>query len=240
MSDLWLNLRKRGFTGRVSVSVHAESAERTGRLGARKAERGDDRAAAIAGLDLLRAVGWLVLHDVAVPGEVEVPIDHVLAGPSGVYVINTIGGSGQIRMDDQSLVVAGISQYAHVEDVAAAAQALRTAIGGRPVVPILCFQRSDEVAGVVANVAVCSTENVLELLNGQPAVLDAVASNAVMRTLSMALERQTVARPTLSVPEAPVEAKPRHRDRLKGRKLLGFGRSGTVDDDEQVVVAPLL
>src|SRR5689334_22906185 len=91
------------------VSVHAESAERTGRSGARKAERGDDRAA-IAGLDLLRAVGWLVLHDVAVPGEVEVPIDHVLAGPSGVYAINTIGGSGAIRMDENNLLVAGVSQ----------------------------------------------------------------------------------------------------------------------------------
>ena len=152
-----LTYEKGILRGGFYVSVHAESAERTGRSGARKAERGDDRAAAIAGLDLLRAVGWLVLHDVAVPGPVEVPIDHVLAGPSGVYAINTIEGPGAIRMDDNSLLVAGRSQYEHVQYVADAAHALREVIGGRPVVPILCFQRPDEVAGVVAKVAVCST-----------------------------------------------------------------------------------
>ncbi|WP_281272195.1 nuclease-related domain-containing protein [Nocardioides marmorisolisilvae] len=235
-----LTYEKGILRGGFDVSVHAESAERTGRSGARKAERGDDRAAAIAGLDLLRAVGWLVLHDVAVPGEVEVPIDHVLAGPSGVYVINTVGGSGSIRMGENSLLVAGVSQYAHVEDVAAAALALREAIGGRPVVPILCFQRPDEVAGVVTKVAVCSTENILELLNGQPKVLDAVAANEVMRTLTGTLGRQTVARAVTSVPDAP-QVEPKHRVKVR-KRLLSFGRSAADDEGpvELSVVAPLV
>ncbi|MFL6171604.1 MAG: nuclease-related domain-containing protein, partial [Marmoricola sp.] len=223
------------------MSVHAESAERTGRSGARKAERGDDRAAAIAGLDLLRAVGWLVLHDVAVPGEVEVPIDHVLAGPSGVYAINTIDGPGSIRMGENSLLVAGVSQYAHVEDVASAALALREAIGGRPVVPILCFQRSDEVAGVVTKVAVCSTENILELLNGQPKVLDAVTANEVMRTLTGTLGRQTIARPVPTIVDVS-QARPKHRVKVRGpKRLLGFGRTAADEGPVELsVVAPLL
>ncbi|MFL6022436.1 MAG: nuclease-related domain-containing protein, partial [Marmoricola sp.] len=183
-----------------------------------------------------------MLHDVAVPGDVEVPIDHVLAGPSGVYVINTISGSGALRMDENSLLVAGTSQYAHIEDVAAAALALRGAIGGRPVVPILCFQRSDEVAGVVSKVAVCSTENILELLNGQPSVLGAAAVNDVMRLLNSTLLRQTAARETLTIADGTTEAKPRHRDKAKGRKrLLGFGRSGADEGPVDLsVVAPML
>ena len=50
--------------------------------------KGEAQQATAAGLDLLRVLGWLVLHDVTLPAdpatrEPEVLIDHVLAGPSG-------------------------------------------------------------------------------------------------------------------------------------------------------------
>ena len=68
--------------------------------GSRSAQRkGEAQQATAAGLDLLRVLGWLVLHDASVPDEPDGSIDHVLAGPSGVYVVNTVGWSGPISTD---------------------------------------------------------------------------------------------------------------------------------------------
>ena len=54
----------------------------SGRSGRRSRQRkGEAQQATAAGLDLLRVLGWLVLHDVAVPGEDDRLIDHVLVGP---------------------------------------------------------------------------------------------------------------------------------------------------------------
>ena len=83
-----------------------------------------------------------------------------------------------------------------------------------------------------------SDADILELLNGQPKMLDAVTANEVMRTLNTTVERQTVARRPLTVADGPVEVKPRHRVKVKGRKgFLGFGRSVAEDEERATALS---
>jgi len=168
----------------------------------------DVQHATDAGLDLLRVIGRLVLHNVTLPGHPELAIDHVVAGPSGVYVINTIAPSGSVSMAGNILVCAGTSMMDEVREVSHSAAVLRNLLSGAPVAPILCFHRNAEVAGVVGEVAVCSTENILELLSGQPDVLDAVGQRDVMRILSDALIQAVRRETRVELAAAP---KPKHR-----------------------------
>jgi hypothetical protein len=148
---------------------------RSGRAGkpSRRAPRGEAQQATEAGLDLLRVLGWLVLHDVGLPEDLHV--DHLLAGPSGVYVIDTVAWSGPIKATDHGLVVGALDRADALEQLAAAAEAVRGVLHGTPVAPMLCFERLEPVAGVAGAVALCATENILELLTSQPEILDRTA-----------------------------------------------------------------
>ncbi|MCW2858005.1 MAG: hypothetical protein JWR52_3620 [Marmoricola sp.] len=195
------------------MSVRAESAERAGRSRARRARRAEaDQHPADAGLDLLRVVGWLVLHDVALPGG-EALMDHVIAGPSGVCVINTLALVGPVALTEDSLACAGESRLDDVHEVEAAAAAVRDLLDGAPVVPVLCFQRADAITGVVDGVAVCSTANILELVNDLPDVLSDRGFAEVRHILTETLE-QSDGREV--VVEPPVTSAPR-RGRLVRR-----------------------
>ncbi|MCW2786366.1 MAG: hypothetical protein JWP74_2883, partial [Marmoricola sp.] len=199
------------------MSVRAESAERTGRSGARAAKRGTaDQYSADAGLDLLRALGWLVLHDVTLPADVDIQIDHVVAGPSGVYVINMLDRPGMVSVTEASLVVGGVSRIGDIEEVAAAADAMRIVLAPVPVAPILCFPRVDDITGICTDVAVCSTENILVLLNGLPEVLNHTVYLGAARALSETLEMRSSTREI--APDPVVDQVPKHRNRLRGRK----------------------
>lgn len=150
----------------------------------RRWRKDEGQQATAAGLDLLRVLGWLVLHDAVVPGEHEGTIDHLLAGPSGVYVVNSVCWSGAITMTDQALVVDRTDRADALAEVAAAAEALRTVLGGIPVLPVLCFERLEDVAGLVRDVALLSSENILGALTAQPGILDRDALARVSRSIA--------------------------------------------------------
>jgi hypothetical protein len=154
--------------------------------GSRSQRKGEAQQATAAGLDLLRVLGWLVLHEAAVPGDPEGTIDHVLAGPSGVYVVNTVTWSGAINMRSDVLNVGGTNRSEALTQVAAAADAVRALLGGVPVAPMLCFERLEPVAGVVGDVALCASENILDLLTGQPHLLSSAAFAQASRTIAIA------------------------------------------------------
>jgi hypothetical protein len=69
----------------AELSAHAVTARSRDVPGARKGSRrkGEAQQATAAGLDLLRVLGWLVLHDVVMRRDSDATVDHVLAGPSG-------------------------------------------------------------------------------------------------------------------------------------------------------------
>jgi hypothetical protein len=159
------------------------STGRSGR-GSRHQRKGEAQQATAAGLDLLRVLGWLVLHDVTLPGEADAAVDHVLAGPSGVYVVNTVSWSGAINAQEHLLTVGGTDRTDALAEVAAAADAVRGLLDGIPVAPLLCFERLEAVAGFVSDVALCASENILDLLTSQPQILDARAIGRTSRALT--------------------------------------------------------
>jgi hypothetical protein len=196
----------------AELSAHAPSVRGRGAggrgKGSRSAQRkGEDQQATAAGLDLLRVLGWLVLHDASVADDPDCSIDHVLAGPSGVYVVNTVGWPGPISVRDDVLMVGSTNRSEALTDAAAAANLVRRLLGAIPVAPLLCFERLESVTGVVGEVALCASENILDLLTSQPEILDPAAVARASRSLSAAF--RTTARPTVRVVEpAPVKSRP--------------------------------
>ncbi|MGO4255710.1 NERD domain-containing protein [Marmoricola sp. RAF53] len=174
-----------------------------GRPGARRSSRSaDQQQAAAAGLDLLRVLGWLVLHDVEVPERPGCPIDHVVVGPSGVYVINDETWSGTVAFREDLVLLDGVPQLDAAAEVGESATAVRGLLGGLPVVGVLCLVRSDSVAGVAGDVAVCSTENILDLLTTQPGLLDTATQQQLARSLRSGLRAVDP-----RVPQAPSKSR---------------------------------
>jgi hypothetical protein len=62
----------------------------------RRGAAGERRTARL--LDLLERRGWVVLHDLAVPGS-RANIDHLVIGPGGVFVIDSKQYRGRLRLD---------------------------------------------------------------------------------------------------------------------------------------------
>ncbi|MBW8751891.1 MAG: NERD domain-containing protein [Propionibacteriales bacterium] len=171
---------------------------RTGRAGkpSRREAKGEAQQATEAGLDLLRVLGWLVLHDVTLPGDLDV--DHLLAGASGVYVVDTVAWSGPIKPSDHGLVVGGDDRADALAHLTAAAEAVRGVLHGIPVAPMLCFERLEPVAGVAGAVALCASENILELLTSQPDILD--RATVAKASGMLALASRPSARTTVEQP----------------------------------------
>ena len=196
----------------AELSAHAPLVRGRGAGGRGKGSRstqrkGEVQQATAAGLDLLRVLGWLVLHDASVPEDPDGSIDYVLAGPSGVYVVNTVGWSGPISADDGVLTVGGTDRSDALTDVAAAADLVRRLLGAVPVAPLLCFERLESVTGVAGDVALCASENILDLLTTQPEILDPTAVARASRSLSAAF--QTRARPQVrAVEPTPARSQP--------------------------------
>jgi hypothetical protein len=220
----------------AELSAHAplprpKGSGRAGRVGRaskspRKESKREAQQATEAGLDLLRVLGWLVLHDVTLPGAGEPDveersIDHVLAGPSGVYVVNTVGWSGAIDAKEHALVVGGVDRADAVAEVSAAADAVRGVLHGIPVAPMLCFERLEPVTGVAAAVALCASENILDLLTSQPPIVDQAAVAKASGMLGLAC------RPSSRTPGMTQPPPPRAGDPAKNGATNGHAHSGT-------------
>jgi hypothetical protein len=224
----------------AGASASAELPRERGRSqpGARKAQSKSPKAveqqqAAQAGLDLLRVLGWLVLHDVAMPDRPEIAADHVVVGPSGVYVVHRAPWTGAVTFRDGDLIAGGVPRTAELDEVATATDAIRDRLGDRPVAAILCLVHSEPVAGVAGGVAVCTTENILDLLTRQPAVLDTRTQQAVARALGEALTAAGP-RPAIAPPTPVPSAKHRHRPRLRKRRTAAEEAEGVTEPELDV------
>ncbi len=129
--------------------------------------------ATCAGLDLLRALDWLVLHDLELmlgpPERPLVAVDHLLAGPSGVYLVASVHGRGPVEVTADDLRWGERSHAGVLAEIGLATTGLRSRLGGAPVAAMVCLERLDTVFGIVGEVAVCAAENVLSVLTEQPA-----------------------------------------------------------------------
>jgi len=114
--------------------------------------------------------GYHVFHDVEVNGNVS--IDHLVAGPSGIYVIETKFWSGQVTCDGLSLLVDGVPPSRSPRaQVMTEANALNDFLAQKmscvpQVTPVVCFAGNTLAADgensivFLGDVAVC---NVIEL-----------------------------------------------------------------------------
>ena len=175
-----------------------ESADRSARRMRAKAERlarsaasyerGAEGERVTAGVlaDLPR-VEWTVFHDLPWPGRRFANVDHVVVGPPGVFVIDTKNWSGSITVRANVLMQNGRRREKAVvgaADAALAVAQLSSVVSPQHVFPVLCFVTPQPLTGHAREVMVCSTANVLTMLNTRPRAL----SEDTLRRLCVDLE----------------------------------------------------
>lgn len=122
---------------------------------------------------------WIVLHAVPV-GDGTADIDHVVIGPTGVYIITTTSHPGLAVNASERSFIAGDIRYPFIRDMEheiGRAERLLAAAAGRPVqvsgVLVVVGARSITVSGSHRDVAVLESGTLTSWLLGQPAALEA-------------------------------------------------------------------
>lgn len=130
-------------------------------------------------IDPLAQQGFVVIHDRKIPGSPR-NIDHIVIGPTGVFVIETKNVAGRLRIEGGDLRIGG-RRVAAVDEVlreaAAVSLALAPMLSPRniSVRPVICAHRADlpwfrrEVRGV----RIVSGRDLVRLIRGSDAVLSA-------------------------------------------------------------------
>ncbi len=114
---------------------------------------------------------WTTWHDVRWPGRQRANIDHVVIGPSGVFVVDSKNWSGTVLVKDGVLRQNGYSREKAVAGVAEAAIAVHQLVPYVPVHPVLCLVRDEPVELWVRNVMLSSPGTLDHMLRTQPGVL---------------------------------------------------------------------
>ena len=140
----------------------------------RRVTRSEERRARLATtLDPLPATYWSQMRRVRVRGRTGMLVDHVLLGPSGIYVICDLTGG----CDGPGATARGAGS--RVVDLAAEACAEHAELLGdvlapryrHRVRPILCVDDAEERSEVTGGVLVASCETLAHVLRSSPPVL---------------------------------------------------------------------
>lgn len=162
-------------------------------------ERGAEGEEATArALAALPANHWRVLHDVRWPGRRYANIDHVIVGPTGIFVIDSKHWSGSVEVRDQVLLQNGRRREKEVAAAADSALAVASSIPGLSpylVTPVLCFVRDELIAGWARDVMVCSTSNIQAMLESRPPVFAQPEVHRQYAWLQYALHSATMDNP---------------------------------------------
>ena len=193
-----------------------ESARKMSERLARRAERyrrgAEGEEATGEALTGLVPTSWVVIHDVAWPGRKLANIDHVVIGPSGVFVIDSKNWSGQITVEGGVLRQEGrarVSTMRSAEAARTAVAALVPAEISEHVHAVLCF--SDEAPDASTDgVLICSTSTLLTLVTSRPRALTDESVRTVAASLRSLLPSATEPRP------APLIRRPKPRVRKRG------------------------
>lgn len=161
-------------------------------------ERGADGEAETAkALTVLPPDRWTVLHDVRWPGRQFANIDHVVVGPSGVFVIDSKNWSGQVQVRDGILRQNGFRREKAVAAVGDSALAVAAAIPGldpRLVHPVLCLVTPEPFLVYSHEVLVCSTTTLVQELLRRPGVLDVPSARRLFGQLYRTMPSATAPR----------------------------------------------
>jgi hypothetical protein len=139
----------------------------------RRGAAGERRTARLLGQ--LERHGWVVLHDLAVPGT-RANIDHLVMGPGGVFVIDSKQYRGRLQLDPSGRLWHGrfpLGPTLRAVSVEADQAALVLLDPGVAVVPIVAVHGAQVPWGklVVAGVPVVTAKRLPSLLRALPAVL---------------------------------------------------------------------
>jgi hypothetical protein len=141
----------------------------------------DGEGATAAALKALPS-GWVVLSDLAWPGQQHVNIDHVVIGPAGVFVIDTMNWSGRVIVDDGTLRQSGRDRSTAVWGAVSAATSLSRmvpSVRADHVHAVVCQANGDSRVAWVDDVLVCSSALLVEEMTAFPEVLPGGLARAV-------------------------------------------------------------
>jgi Nuclease-related domain len=139
----------------------------------RRGAAGERRTARL--LAPLERQGWVVLHDLAIPGS-RANLDHLLIGPSGVFVIDSKQYRGRLQLDPSGRLWHGRYPLASTLQ-AVSFEADQAAVvlpdPGMAVVPIVAVHGAQVPWGkvVVDGVPVVAARRLPSMLRALPAVL---------------------------------------------------------------------
>lgn len=155
-------------------------------------ERGADGEDATARVLTTLPPEFVVLHDLQWPGRQRANIDHVVVGPTGVFVVDTKNWSGTVTVRDGVLRQNGFSREPAVAGAAEAGLAVARVVAPLPVslvVPVLCFVRDDDLHGRARDVTLCSLSTVVGTITDRPLVLGPTAQRDALRAIDQSQRR---------------------------------------------------
>jgi hypothetical protein len=145
--------------------------------------------------------------------------DHVVVGPTGVFVIDAKSWPGTLDIGPDTIRHNRRKHHEALTDVASSAKAIRCLlepVSAAPVFAMLCFARDAHIRGRVRSVHVTSTANLLSRLASFPVVLDAIQSRRTADALLQAIapyeaaDEAPDAAMTASMEQTPPKAVRRH------------------------------
>jgi hypothetical protein len=212
-----------GESARAVARSRQDRAQRLLRSAAAFERGADGEEATARALSSLPADVWRVFHDLRWPGRPRANLDHVVVGPSGVFVVDTKAWSGRITTEGGVLRQNGRRRDKAVVGAAAAARAISDLLPGleaAAVKPVLCFDQAEPVFGWVGEVMMCSTANIATMLTSRPTVLDPATVHTTAGLLHGTLQW---AAPRLPAPHAapPHAAAPGQKSGGRSRRREG-------------------
>ena len=120
--------------------------------------------------ECLDSGGWTVVKDLQWPGGRYGHIDHVVVGPSGVYVIDTKTWSGDVSVYGGRLRHEGHAEdslVASLTEGAAAVALLTHGVPQRLVKPVVCVAGAEDLDTHVGALLVCSTDKLASMLEAR-------------------------------------------------------------------------
>lgn len=121
-------------------------------------------------LETLDPHTWTVVSDPQWPGGRYGHVDHVVVGPSGVYVVDTKTWSGDVTVYGDRLRHEGVTQDSETSALTEAAAAVALLTPGVPqqlVKPLLCVAGAEALETHVLGVLVCSTDRLAPMLESR-------------------------------------------------------------------------
>lgn len=121
-------------------------------------------------LDGLPADAWTVIGDLSWPGGRYGHVDHVVVGPSGVYVVDTKTWSSDVTVLGGVLRHEGSAQdsvVASLGEAAASVALLTSGVPQRLVKPVLCVGGAVGLETHLGSLLVCSTDRLAPMLEAR-------------------------------------------------------------------------